>query len=106
MSKLVVSLIVFSLPILAVAQDQTAAQKLKQMEWLLGSWTRTNSPAGKSGFETWKRSSDNSWTGRGITMKGTDTTFVEKLRIIIENNKLFYVADVPENKKAVYFEVT
>lgn len=39
-------------------------------------------------------------------MKGADTTFVEVLRIVTKDNKLYYVADVPENNKAVYFEIT
>lgn len=85
---------------------QGPAQKMKQLEWLLGNWKRTNAKPGKSGFEIWTKVSDAEWHGRGISMKGVDTTFVEKLRLIVENNKLYYVADVPENKKSVYFEIT
>lgn len=89
------------------AQAQSVPENsLKQMEWLLGRWTRTNTSPGKSGFENWTKVSPTEWMGRGISMKGTDTTFVEKLKIVIENKKLYYVADVPENKKLVYFEIT
>ena len=41
-----------------------------------------------------------------MTMKGKDTVFVEKLRIIAREGDLFYVADVPENQKPVYFKLT
>lgn len=38
-------------------------------------------------------------------MKGTDTTFVEILKIVTEKGSLYYVADVPGNNKPVYFEI-
>jgi hypothetical protein len=44
--------------------------------------------------------------GRGINLKGTDTVFVEKLKIIVRENTIFYVADVPENKEPVLFKAT
>ena len=39
-------------------------------------------------------------------MKGADTSFVEVLKILIEKDRLYYVADVPENKRLVYFEIS
>ena len=39
-------------------------------------------------------------------MRGSDTLFVEKLRILIRENNVYYVADVPENQKLVYFKLT
>jgi hypothetical protein len=39
-------------------------------------------------------------------MRGTDTTFVEKLSLRVEAGVLYYVSDVPENKKPIYFRVT
>lgn len=86
--------------------DTSPQQKLKTMEWLLGDWVRSNSKPGTSGFESWKKTGDQVWQGRGWSMKGADTTFVEVLRIVTKDNKLYYVADVPENNKAVYFEIT
>lgn len=79
---------------------------MKQMEWLLGGWTRVNNPAGKSGYEYWQRKNDQEWHGQGIALKGTDTTFVELLKIVVERGALYYVADVPGNNKPVYFEIT
>ncbi len=84
---------------------QTGVEKMKKIEWLLGNWNRTNVRAPRTGAEIWKKSSEESWIGRGITMKGKDTIFVEKIRIAVENDRLYYIADVPENKKPVYFEI-
>lgn len=39
-------------------------------------------------------------------MKGTDTTFVEVLKIVVEKGSLYYAADVPGNNQPVYFEMT
>lgn len=84
---------------------QTATEKMKQMEWLLGNWNRTNAKPGRGGIERWEVSRDGGWSGRGIGLLGKDTVFVEKIRIAIENDRLYYIADVPENKKPVYFEI-
>ncbi len=84
----------------------SAKESLHTMEWLLGTWTRTNIKPGRTAWEQWSRKSNNEWTGRGVSMKGADTTFVEVLKIIIEKDRLYYVADVPENKGLVYFEIS
>ena len=86
--------------------NQTTYSTIDQLKWLEGTWTRTNSKAGQSGFEMWKRMSSTELSGRGVTMHGSDTAFVEKLGIIVRDGDLFYVADVPENKQPVYFRLT
>lgn len=81
-------------------------ESLNKMEWLLGTWTRTNVKPGRTAWEQWNKKNESEWTGRGVSMKGADTSFVEDLKIIIEKDKLFYVADIPENKSLVYFEIS
>jgi len=76
-----------------------------KVEWLVGKWMRTNAKSGRSGVEIWTKKG-NELVGRGINLRGTDTTFVEKLRIVSKDGKLFYVPDVPENKGEVWFEIT
>lgn len=83
-----------------------AQNSISQIQWLAGTWTRTNAKPGRTGFEIWTKKSDTEITGRGINMRGTDTTFVEKLKIVAKDGKLFYVADVPENKGEVWFDIT
>jgi len=100
-------LIVFLTALLA--SGNLHAQKeadLKNMEWLLGNWTRTNAQPGRSGVEVWQKLGPAEWKGRGISLRGADTTFVEKLKIVVEKGELFYVSDVPENPQPVYFKIT
>ena len=109
MTRQLFALMIFTFAsLLSIAQDRptSVTNQLKKMEWLLGTWARTNSKPGKTSFETWVKKNDNEWTGVGVTLHGRDTSFVEKLRIVIEKGHLYYVADVPENKKLVYFEMT
>lgn len=88
-----------------IAQGQSASD-FKKLTWLEGSWIRTNAKPGRSGVEWWRLSGVNEMSGKGIALKGADTTFVEKLRITIHDNVICYVADVPENKEPVYFRFT
>jgi len=78
----------------------------KKLDWLIGTWHRTNSKPGKSGYEKWELTSTNELRGIGVNLTAKDTTFIEKLRIIIKDDYIAYVADVPENKKLVYFKLT
>lgn len=57
-------------------------------------------------MEIWVKKSNKEFVGKGINLKGLDTSFVEKLKLIVRENKIYYVADVPENKEPVLFEMT
>jgi hypothetical protein len=81
-------------------------ENFKKLNWLIGTWNRTNVKPGKSGVEQWKQTNPHELRGIGANLQGTDTLFVEKLRIIIKDNNIAYVADVPENQKPVYFKLT
>ena len=49
--------------------------------WLVGEWRRTNNAPEKETFEYWEQRGEAEYTGLGITLAGTDTTFMENLRI-------------------------
>ncbi len=100
-----ISQIILILVLLAIHSVQ-AQPSLNHLGWLTGTWNRTNARPGRSGVEIWQKISDSEMTGRGINLKGTDTTFVEKLKIIVKDKDIFYVADVPENKALVFFKLT
>jgi hypothetical protein len=85
---------------------QVTAKDFSKLEWLTGEWNRTNTKVGMSGIEKWIKNSDSELQGRGISLKGVDTSFVEKTKLIIKDNSIYYVADVPENKQLVYFKLT
>jgi hypothetical protein len=97
--------ILFFVATSACAQTKTT-DDFKKLDWLKGTWTRTNSKAGRSGYETWRESGTTTLTGFGVIMKGADTAFVEKIRIELKDGQLYYVADVPENKGEVLFAFT
>ena len=82
------------------------AIKFKNLEWLVGTWNRTNVKPGKSAHERWEKTNALELRGIGVSMQGKDTTFVEKITILIKDNNIYYVADVPENEKPVYFKLT
>lgn len=83
-----------------------ASSDLNNLSWLEGKWERTNTKPGKKGFEVWKQVSSTQWTGKGVNMTGADTTFIEKLQLVLRDGIPYYVADVPENKAEVLFRFT
>lgn len=84
---------------------ETAAN-FKKLEWLVGSWDRTNAKPGRSSNERWEKSKEFELRGIAVNMQGKDTTYVEKIAILIKDNSIYYVADVPENQKPIYFKLT
>lgn len=86
-------------------QTPTAAD-FSKLDWLQGTWNRANTKPGRSGHERWVKLSPTAWQGFGVTMRGNDTAFLEKLQLVVKNNTIYYIADVPENKSAVYFKLT
>ena len=108
MKKYLLIVIVLSTCSLAYGQN-TSRQTLdsfNRLKWLEHTWARTNNKPGRSGTERWIKSSSEELRGIGVAMRGSDTLFVEKLRILIRENDVYYVADVPENQKLVYFKLT
>jgi hypothetical protein len=91
----------------AYAQQGTSpAIDLHELGWLVGTWTRTNAKPDRQAYEQWVKINDRELWGRGVTIKEGDTLFVEKLRIILRNDTIYYVADVPENNRLIYFRFT
>ncbi len=83
------------------------ASEFNALSWLEGKWSRLHiKKPGRTAFEVWKKTNDKEFTGIGVTLQGTDTVFVEKLKIIIEGNEIHYVADIPENPQPVHFKFT
>ncbi|PIQ48862.1 MAG: hypothetical protein COW03_08105 [Cytophagales bacterium CG12_big_fil_rev_8_21_14_0_65_40_12] len=104
--KKLLTLSLILLPFICSAQKSASAQTVndfKKLAWILNKWERTGLKQGATAFESWTKESDNSFTGIGVNMRGSDTTFVEKLRIEIKDDKIYYVADVRENASPTYF---
>jgi hypothetical protein len=103
MKKFIFLLVVF--PGIYNSNAQVPAKDFSKLEWLIGEWNRTNAKEGTSGIEKWIKNSNTELQGWGISLKGSDTSFVEKTKLIIKDNSIYYVADVPENKQLVYFKL-
>jgi hypothetical protein len=83
------------------------SSNVKKLEWLTGTWNRTNmSKPNRTAYETWNKVSDNEIRGHGAILQGKDTVFIERFSILVKDNTLYYIADVPENKRLVYFKFT
>ena len=86
--------------------SQRAMDDFKKLDWLEGDWTRLDVKPGRTTHESWQRISSTEWKGLGVNMKGRDTAFVEKLKLVIKDDNIYYVADLAENKGPVYFKLT
>ncbi len=106
MNRSFITVILFLLCGFSVAAQEGKNISLNEITWMLGKWERQNIKQGQSAFENWKKESDDRFSGTGISMKGTDTTFVEKLSIVIKEGGLFYVAEVSHNAEPTYFKIT
>ncbi len=93
-------------PAYSQSGELPAQAQLKQLEWMLGTWQRTNVRPGTKAYEKWETAADGGFSGLGWSMKASDTTFVEKLKVTIEGNTLYYVADVKENATPTLFKIT
>jgi Domain of unknown function (DUF6265) len=91
---------------ISYCQLSPKTKDFKKLFWLESTWVRTNIKHGHSGEEEWPGTSPAELRGFGITMNGTDTLFVEKFRLVIKDNTIYYVADVRENKQPVDFKLT
>ena len=81
------------------------ANDFSKLKWLVGEWRRTNATAGTSGSEKWVFISPGELQGWGITMKGSDTSFMEKTKLLIKQDHIYYAADVPGNNETIYFKL-
>jgi hypothetical protein len=88
------------------SSSQRAMDDFKKLDWLEGNWTSLDVKPGRSAYESWQKISPTEWKGLGVNMKGRDTAFVEKLKLVIKNDSIYYVADLAENNGPVYFKLT
>jgi hypothetical protein len=90
----------------AQSPAQKAKDDFKKLDWLEGDWARLDVKPGRTAQESWLKISPVEWKGLGVNMKGNDTAFVEKLKLVIKEDNIYYVADLAENKEPVYFKLT
>ena len=87
----------------SLGQQSTSVTDFKKLDWMAGTWKRTNTKEGESGYEKWVKLSDSTWQGLGITLNGKDTSAIEKLTITIKKKGIYYIADVSGNPEPVWY---
>jgi len=81
--------------------------EFERLYWLNGVWNQSNiTKPGRALVEHWIKSGDYEMRGQATTTQNVDTVFVEHTTLLIKDNSIYYVADVPQNKKAIYFKLT
>ncbi len=107
MNRKISLLVIFVLSIqFSFAQSSNASSDFKKLSWLEGTWKRTNAKPGRTAHERWVKSGTQEMKGWGVSMNGADTTFVEKLKLVVRDNAVYYVAEVPGNKSETLFKLT
>lgn len=97
-------LLVFS--ILHLACTCCAQSDTPNLTWLEGKWERQGMASDQQAYEVWKMDDQDILTGKGVSLKNGDTTFVEKLRIARIDGVLYYIAEVSHNPEPTKFRIT
>lgn len=106
MKRLFLLILINSSLFLRAQQTGSAVEaQFKSLHWLAGNWERINVKPGRTASEKWELASLAELKGLGVTMKGRDTVFLEKIQLKIEGDHIYYIADVEENKQPVYFKL-
>ena len=65
---------------------------IQKAAWVIGTWE--NIMAKGSVYETWSKSDVNEFSGKSYMVKEQDTIVFENIRLVREQNKLFYIPTV------------
>ncbi len=84
--------------VLLLISCDSSKQSQINLDWIVGSWERTNDTEGRKTYERWSKTSDNLYKGFGFTLQNNDTIFKEELQILkIEDEWNYKVIGVNEN---------
>jgi hypothetical protein len=72
-----------------IAQQKS---EIKKAEWLIGTWE--NKTQRGCLYETWTKISDDELSGKSYILKEKDTIVLETIRLVQEQNSLFYIPKV------------
>lgn len=95
------------IPIISFAQNKDGIKaEFERLYWLNGAWNQTNiTKPGRALVEQWNKSGDYEMKGQSTTTQNGDTVYVERITLLIKDNTIYYVADVPQNKQPIYFKL-
>lgn len=105
--RLVLFILVCSPLVLSAQNKDGINAEFEKLYWLHGAWHQTNiAKPGKALVEQWTKSGDFEMKGQATTTQNGDTVYIERITMLIKDNSIYYVADVPQNKQPVYFKLT
>ena len=87
------------------SQAQTEVTQTANLDWLLGNWKRTNDEAGRSTFETWKKTSATQYDGIGYTLAQGDTLSKEYMKVEQVNGQWSLFVRTSDEADTVEFKV-
>lgn len=101
-------MLIATLPFSAFTQAKDGIKaEFEKLYWLSGGWSQTNvTKPGQALVEQWNKSGDYEMKGQATTTQNGDTVYVERITLLIKDNAIYYVADIPQNKQPVYFRLT
>ncbi len=107
MFKRLILIALVILPFVSLAQNKNGIKaEFEKLYWLNGTWNQTNiTKPGKALVERWTKSGDYEIRGQATTTQNGDTVYVEHTTLLIKDNSIYYVADVPQNRQPVYFKL-
>lgn len=82
-------------------EEKSEGKKLTSLNWILGKWK--GEYKGNAIYEVWKKTSDTAYHGHSYYIVDGDTNHIEKLRLEVFDNEIYYSADLPQNKQIVSF---
>lgn len=77
---------------ISIAWMRKPQSDIKKAEWILGTWENKTSKG--SIFETWRKENDQEFWGKSYVIKEQDTIVFENIRLIQQENGLFYIPTV------------
>lgn len=101
--KVILSIILFLISMVYSQNKNKPDEQLEKLAWIADKWVYKNSESVT--FENWIKNDDNSLTGESFTVKNSDTTFSEKLKIEKSGDDIFYIAAVKHNPGPVSFKL-
>lgn len=67
------------IPLLLIAACSQPKEEAGPMDWLRGTWIRSNDTNGRQTFEQWEKESNTRYRGHGYTLLNTDTVWQEHM---------------------------
>ena len=93
--------ILFSIPaaVIVCILFQLPQPLIEKAGWLIGTWE--NKTERGIIYESWIKKNDSEFLGKNYVLKGMDTVVFETIRLVQENDSLFYIPTVSNQNNAL-----